>query len=424
MSQHDVIVVGAGFTGLSAAKVLADAGADVLLLEARDRVGGRVESAVLSDGMRVDTGGQFLCEDMPEVMALAKANGKTLVRSYDEGDAVFQPSIPVEQGYAIGNEIEALRELERSVDLNDPALADLTVSDWVARQEASAEAKRGFLALVDGLWCRSPDEISFVYLASTDKRITNEHFELEFFPRETMHSLADDLALQLRDRVLLNSPVTKVEHSPRGVKVLAAGKEFAARQVIIALPPVMARQLDFQPTLPAQLTRAFAAWASGTVIKLLVRYDTPFWRDRGLSGTVMWSEPQGLYACDVSRSKDDAALVVFVGGPLAAEWHDKSEATVKQFITAKLATALGEDAGHPIDISIRDWTDDQWSGGGYSDTIVDVTAADAEKVILAGVPSIRFAASELSPSFPGYIEGAIVAGRQAAAEVLAKLSNQ
>lgn len=422
MSQHDVIVVGAGFTGLSAAAALADAGMNVVLLEARDRVGGRVESLVLADGLRVDTGGQFLCEDMPEVMALAKAHGKTLVRSYDEGDAVFQPHIPVEQGYAIGGEIEALRQLERSADLNDPALAGLTVSDWVARQDATPEAKRGFLALIDGLWCRSPDEISFLYLSSTDKRVTNTNFELEFFLEETMHALAETLAEGLGGRVRLNAPVTKVEHSQAGVKVFAGDKEFSARQLIVALPPVMARRLDFQPALPAQLAQAFAAWASGAVIKLLVRYDKPFWRDRGLSGTVMWSEPQGLYACDVSRSARDAALVVFVGGPLAAAWHDRDERMVKQFIVDKLVAALGEDAGRPTDIGLRDWTDDTWSGGAYSDSVIDVTAKDAEQVILAGLPSIRFAASELSPSFPGYIEGAIVAGRQAAAEILTKPS--
>ncbi|MBL0370836.1 flavin monoamine oxidase family protein [Rhizobium sp. KVB221] len=418
MSQHDVIVVGGGFTGLSAATALAEAGLDVVLLEARERVGGRVESHVLPDGMRVDTGGQFLCEDMPEVMALAKAHGKTLVRAYVDGDVVFQPPMPLEQGHAIYDEVDALRERARNTDLDDPSVTRLTVTEWTNRQDASDEAKHGFLRLIDGLWCRSPDDVSFVYLASSDRRITNTQSELELFLAETMHSLAEDLAAKLGHRVVLNAPVTKVRYSGDGVEVDVGGGHFTARQAIIALPPVMARRLDFQPPLPNQLSRALAAWGSGAVIKVLARYARPFWRDRQLSGTVIWSEPEGLYACDVSRNRDDGALVIFIGGPLALDWHGKEDADIRNFILKKLVSALGEDAGKPLDVSFRDWTDDAWSGGAYSDSIIDVETTDAETTILQGLPSIRFAASELSPSFPGYIEGAIVAGRQAAEDVL------
>ena len=422
MSHHDAIVVGGGFTGLSAAQTLANAGLDVALLEARERVGGRVESRVLEDGVRIDTGGQFFCEDMPEVSALAQRYGKTFVRSRDEGDAVFQPSIPAEQGYRQWDDVAALRRLARSADLNDPAVATLTVSEWVARQQASDAAKGGYLRLIDGLWCRSPDEISFVALASSDRRITNRHGELEFFLAETMHSLADDLATELGARVRLASPVTKVQHDAEGVSVEAGGRTFSARRAIVALPPVMARRLVYQPALPERLLRAFSAWGSGLVIKALARYQTPFWRKRALSGTVIWSDPKGLYACDVSHDERHAGLVVFIGGPLALEWHGRSEAAVADFIRERLMAALGREAGHWTDLHIRDWTDDAWSGGAYSDVIIDVHATDAEEVILQGLPVIRFAASELSPSFPGYIEGAITAGKAAARDIRSQLT--
>ena len=424
MSKHDVIVIGGGFTGLSAANALVDAGLDVLLLESRDRVGGRVESAVFADGLRVDSGGQFFCEDMPEVTALAKAHGKTFVSSYTDGDTIFQPSIPARSGYAISRQVYALRDLMGEVDLDDPSVATLTVSEWVARQDASPEAKRGFLALVNGLWCRSPDEIAFVYLASNDRRITNTQSELEFFLAETMHSLAEDRARTLGARVKLNSRVTRIVHSPDYVEIYCGDQRFKATRVIVAVPPVMARRLVFAPALPASLTRALAAWESGGVIKALVRYARPFWRVRDLSGTVMWSDPLGLYACDASPGTDQAALVVFIGGPLAFDLHKQDHGAIERFIVEKLSAALGEEAGKPVEVNLRDWVDDRWSGGAYSDTIVDVTATDAEQVILqgAGVPAIRFASSELSPSFPGYIEGAIVAGKMAAEDIIADLA--
>jgi monoamine oxidase len=418
MPQHDVIVIGGGFTGLSAAVTLAEAGRDVILLEARNRVGGRVESKTLADGRRLDIGGQFLCEDMPEVMALAKAHGKTFVRSYVDGDATFQPPIPAEQGEAIYDEVWAMRDRLAEIDPDDPSVTGVTVSEWVARQDLRDEVRDGFLALVKGLWCRSPDEISFAYLASNERRITNEVSELEFFLAETMHSLADDLAAKLGSRLLLNCAATRIAHSAAGVEVFVGEQRFSARRVIVAVPPVMARRLTFEPALPARLTKALSAWESGHVIKALVRYSRPFWRERGLNGMVVWREPQGMFACDGSSSSDHGVLVVFMGGPLAFEWHGRGNAAVERFIVEALTKALGETAGQPLDVSLRDWVDDTWSGGAYSDAIVDLQATDAEAVLIEGVPSIRFACSELSPSFPGYIEGAIIAGKNAASDIM------
>ncbi|MDB5523559.1 MAG: Putrescine oxidase [Rhizobium sp.] len=423
MSKLDVIVIGAGFTGLTAANALADAGLDIVLLEARDRVGGRVESIPLPGGLRVDTGGQFLCEDMPEVMALAKAHGKTFIRPYDLGEIAYQPSIEVEHGDEINRQVYQLRDVIAGIDLADPSIASLTVSEWIDRQNTSADAKSAFLALVTGLWCCPPDEISFVYLASTERRFTNTVTELEFFLAETMHSLADDLAARLGDRLRLNHPVARILHSEHGVEVFCDTDSFRAARVIIAVPPVMTRRLAFEPALPDHLKNALSAWQSGSVIKALVRYARPFWRDRNLSGTVMWSEPQGLYACDVSRSESAPALVVFIGGPLATAWHGRNEDALKGFVLERLVSALGEEARQVLDIHLRDWVDDRWSGGAYSDTIVDVHAADAERVMLSGTASIRFASSELSPSFPGYIEGAIVAGKTAAEAIAGLPSN-
>jgi monoamine oxidase len=197
-----------------------------------------------------------------------------------------------------------------------------------------------------------------------------------------------------------------------------------AREVLVALPPATAARLDFHPALPTALSKALAAWESGAVIKILVRYPRPFWRERELRGMVMWRDLPGLFACDASRDAEHAALVVFIGGPLALRWRELGEAGLRAEVTARLVDALGPDAAGMLDFSQRDWTHDRWSGGAYCDLIVDVTATDAEHIILAGAPSIHFAASELSPSFPGYVEGAIVAGRIAARTVQSAIATR
>lgn len=417
VERTDVVIVGAGFTGLCAALDLQRAGVDFLVLEARDRVGGRVEAVRNGLGERIDSGGQFLCVDMPEVMALAKAYGKSFVETYVEGEFITYPSMTPARAERTYHVSMAIRERMNRIDPDDPAIAGLTVADWLERQHDEADAKAAFRSLVEGLWCLAADKVPLWYLIDNDRRITNEVFELQYFLGDTMQSLAEDLAAELGDRLRLNEAVTRVERAPQGVRVSTGASTIEAREVLIALPPATAAKLNFAPALPAELASALGVWESGAVIKILVRYATPFWRERGLSGMVMWRDQAGLFACDASKGIDHAALVVFVGGPLALRWHPLGEAALQAEITARLVQALGPQAADIVDFSARDWTHDRWSGGAYSDLITDVTARDAERVILAGAPPVYFAASEMSPSFPGYVEGAIVAGRIAAAKI-------
>lgn len=414
VSRHDVIVVGAGFSGLAAATALIEAGRDVVLLEARDRVGGRVESERLSDGTRIDSGGQFLCRDMARLNELAAAHGRSLTWAHVEGDEIFQPPIPLERGYAIWAGVEALRAEIKAMDASDPALSGLTTRQWVERRaDLDPDVAAAFLGLVEGLWCRSPDDVSFAWLASTDARITNEYSEMEAFLGDTMHALADDLAAGLGERLKLSTPVNRIAWSAQEATVEAAGRTYAARRVIVCVPPVMARRIAYDPPVPDVVREAFAAWGPGEVVKVFIRYATPFWRGRGLSGTVMWSAPHRLYACDAGRP-GLSGLVMFMGGPHARDWHGKPENELTAFVRDRLVEALGAEAGDILEVSIRDWTDDEWSGGAYSDNVVDPEARDAETPLRVGFGPVRFASSELSPSYPGYIEGAIAMGRLAA----------
>lgn len=421
-ASHDVIVVGAGFSGLSAATELMAAGLDVLVLEARDRVGGRVESVTLSDGARIDTGGQFLCRDMVELQALARSHRKSVAWAHADGEEVYRPPIPLARAREIWAGVDALRERIVRLDPADPDLHGLTVGEWLARRrDLDPDVAAAFRRLVEGLWCCSPDRVSFASLASTDARITNEHSEMESFLEGTMHALAEDVAGSLGARLRLASPVTRIAHDADGATAHTSRAAYRARRVIVCVPPVMAGRIAYDPPLPAPVGNAFAAWTSGDVIKIFVRYRTPFWRARGLSGTVVWSAPVGLYACDASRG-DLSGLVMFIGGTFAREWHGRPEADLKTFVRDQLVAALGGEAGDITEISIRDWTGDIWSGGAYSDNVTDPHAPDPEAPLRAGHGPIRFASSELSPRYPGYIEGAIVMGRLAAREAIEQLA--
>lgn len=422
--SHEVIVIGAGFSGLVAATDLVIAGRDVVLLEARDRAGGRVESVRLSDGARIDSGGQFLCRDMTELAGLARAHGRAIVMAHADGDGIFQPPVPPSRGYEIWAGVEELRARIVRLDPADPALAGLTVSQWIAREtDLDPDVAAAFLRMVEGLWCRAPDEISFAWFASTDARITNDHPEMESFLAGTMHALAEDLAAALGPRLRLSSPASRVEHGSGGAVVHAGNRRYTASRVIVSVPPVMASRIVYDPPPPTVVSRAFAAWGTGDVLKIFIRYEAPFWRMRGLAGTIMWSAPAGLYACDASRD-GICGLALFIGGRFARHWHRQPESELRAFVRDRLVAALGAEAGNIVEVSIRDWTDDPWSGGAYSDNVVDPQAGDAETPLRGGFGPIRFSSSELSPSYPGYIEGAITIGRLAAREAHAALAGQ
>ncbi len=113
---------------------------------------------------------------------------------------------------------------------------------------------------------------------------------------------------------------------------------------------------------------------------------------------------------------------MFVGGPLSEDWEQGSEDAIRQRAISALVDVFGEEAASPLDVTVRNWVGDRWSGGAYNDVLLDMEAHDAESVLLDGHGAVVFASSELSPSFPGYIEGAIVAGRNAAREVIGSLA--
>jgi len=439
-----VVIVGAGFAGLSAAHALRAAGIDVLVLEARERVGGRVEAIVNGLGESVDSGGQFLCEDMPELMALVQARGLTLKESHLAGRFVALPpvsDVEAQQNYAAAT---AIRDRLNELSPGDPSLAGLTVADWLARQPDDADAKAGFRSMIEGLWCLALERMPAWYLVSNDRRVTNTVGELQYYVGETMHALAERLAQDLGDAVVRGAAVSRIEHDVDGVRVFtnvaappplslpgrgyAAGKLTAAtidaRAVLVAVPPMMASRIELTPPLPAPLRHALAAWESGAVIKVQLRYRTAFWRERGLSGMVMWREPPGLFAFDTSPDKSRPMLTFFIGGPKALAMTELDPAALREAAIARLVEGLGPQAAEPIDVTVRDWTHDRWSGGAYSDVVVDIDATDAEDVLRAGAPPVFFASSELSPSYPGYIEGAIVAGRSVAARIIASFEAQ
>ena len=402
----DVVVIGAGFSGLAAASALRDAGYSSVVLEARDRVGGKVESSVDGLGRRFDSGGQFVADEMHEIRTLVEASGARLVRNQAVGEALTVPT-SWHDDWDVG---EAAYESMRG--LSDTP-ADRWFHEWIDSLPVTEGAKTAIASTANGQMCMDHRLLGLAHAADQLRRTPSLAEELQYTADRTMHSVAEHLAARLDVR--LGHPVRSVQVHESHVDVHTDLGSARGRHVVVAVPPSVVQRIEFRPPLPDVLTEAAAAFRAADVTKILLRYAEPFWTAQGCNGTIRFCEPAGLYVADASVGEAHA-LVVFVGGPLAANWRALGEDGRRAAALHHLVSVLGDAALTPLDVQVRDWPPDEWGGGGYCQFVTGLGAPTQIESLVGGAPGITFAATEYAERFPGYIEGALHAGRRAAAD--------
>ncbi|MFM2354647.1 MAG: hypothetical protein RLZZ528_383, partial [Pseudomonadota bacterium] len=360
--KTDVVIVGAGFAGLSAARVLHEAGIAVTVLEARDRVGGRTESRLNTLGERVDTGGQFVCDEMPLLMGLIRSLGLPLASPDRTAPMRLWPA-PHH-----GTEDAALREADHlyrgRLVRTDPATLSGPVADWVRQATADDCVRDATLTFIAAANCADPERFPAAIVADSISRGPQELDELQHFPPSTMHALAETLAASLSGHIRLSSPVTAIAWGQDGVTVTHAGGVLRARRAILALSPVQAQTIGFEPKLPPPVSRAIADFGPMQVIKFLLRYDRAFWRSAGWSGSAGFTDPPGLFVADAT-AEGRPMLAGFLGGPACDTLRAMSAVDRRALILNRIAVVFGEDALTPLDYLERDWGQDAYSPGGY-----------------------------------------------------------
>lgn len=415
----DVVIIGAGFAGLTVARDLRALGISVVVLEARDRVGGKVEACADELGRLVDTGAQFVNDEMTEVLALAGEVGAVRANAVHPGRATTVP-LQVE-----GNpwaEAEGLLATLGADNLNDGR----TVTEWVAGLSVDGAQARNAVrdavrSAVNGSTCHDSNVIPVSYLAQLNERTPADQEELQSWFPATFHSLAAHLASGLADVLRLECPVRAIHLHDASVDVVALDQVWHAREVVVAVPPSAYPGLGFTPPLPDDIMAAADSFAPGTVIKYLLRFERPFWLEDGRNGVGQFLGPAGLYFADASLA-DTATLVGFVGGTTAVEWTRHSQAQRREAILHHASVAFGADALRPTSVVERMWAPDEWGAGGYCN-VQTTHAPFAAEAIAHGLPLVTFSSTELAHRFPGYVEGAVVAGRAAAATVLVRLTH-
>ena len=439
--ETEIAVVGAGIAGLTAASALAREGVDVVVLEARDRVGGRVWNTEIG-GEANELGGQWVAPYQSAMHALLEELGIELFPSFREGEHVFIDPSGTAHRYEghdapLGAAAEgAFAEAEAKLDAlageldpeapwahpDAPALDAITFEAWLQREvpdEVAQDLLRswlagGFLAkpahtfsLLQGLWM----------IAGAGG--TYELFE----PDQCLAArvvggsqlIALRMAERLGDRVRLDSPVRDIRWRDGEVEIDTEGETVRARAAIVAVPPNLTEAIRFQPALPAWRQRLGQALSQGSINKVLAVFERPFWREEGLSG-------QGFAPYELVRELYDnsppsasaGVLTTFLAGENAERAGRLSAADRRAAVLEGMAKYVGPGALDAVDFIETDWSAQEWTRGAYGTSFGVGGLSRFGEDLRRPVGPIRWACTDIAGVGHIHMEGAVRSGELAA----------
>ncbi|HEX6116710.1 MAG TPA: FAD-dependent oxidoreductase [Solirubrobacterales bacterium] len=444
--EADVAVVGAGFAGLAAARAVVAAGAEAVVLEARDRVGGRVVNAEIGDGKVVEMGGQWVGPTQERIAAMAAELGVGTFPTHGDGDNLlrvggklrrYSGTIPRLSPLALLDVHLATRRLDRlsaridpEAPWDTPGAAELdatSVGAWIERTMRSGTARRLMRVAGRTIWGAEPEELSLLHFAfylraaggfemltDVEGGAQQDRFE------GGSQLVAIRAAEELGDRVLLGAPARRIEHGAAGVTVDADGHRVRARRAIVAVPPPLVGRIEFEPGLPPARRQLAQRMPAGWLVKCVALYDQPFWREDGFSGEAL--NEAGPVTMTFDNSPPDGspgALVGFVGGADARRFARLGASERRAAVLGSFESLFGPKARAAERYIERDWAAEEWSGGGPVANFATGGWTASGPALREPVGPIHWAGTETATRWTGYIDGAVRSGERAAAAALA-----
>ncbi len=442
---------GRGLSGLTAARNLSEAGCSVSVLEARSRVGGRVENGTLSDGQWIELGGQWIGTGQAALRALIDHLALDLIPTYNVGRTTvrlggrtsYMPpqlgAMPRLKPFALVDLTRALTrfgELVRSVDIDEPwhspGAAELdaqTLESWIRRSLLTAGARGYFRSVAETALSADTTELSLLHAAflarssdGLDTLIAVDGGAHQSRVLGGASLIAERLAIGLDIR--LSTPVRAIrQSSDRVVVTTRFGEEFDADRIVVAIPPALAGGLDYHPVLPGWRDQLASRLVAGATVKQFLVYPTPFWRDDDLSG-------RALGDSTAVHATFDATPVGYGRGVLAGMSTGESPAGVPRPPALTLGgrhsrtaswTSSDREGATPSSTSSGTGLMEEFSRGAYGALFAPGAWTAYGHALAEPVGRIHWAGTETSPIGNGHLEGAVRSGSRAAEELLRAL---
>jgi monoamine oxidase len=442
--RTEVVVVGAGLAGLSAASDLVAAGHSVVVLEARGRVGGRTLNRTLGHGKVVEVGGEWVGPGQDRILARARAHGLKTFKTFTTGAQVLDyrgqlshftgliPPLPTADAGDFASLLSAIVALQATVPLDKPwtapnaaALDGQTAETWKLAHSSTYGAQFLFDLAIRAVFAVEPRDLSMLHTAfylhsgngiinltstaggAQDSRIVGGS-----------QLISIKMAARLGSRVVLNEPVRSITQGRSGVIVMTDRGRWRAKRVIVAVAPALAGRIDYAPQLPALRDQLTQRMPQGSTIKFEAVFPTPFWRAAGLSGYSNSDRSPIRFTYDNSPpGGTPGVLLGFATGSDARQLGALSAGARRRAVLAAFTRLFGAAAGRPKALIEHNWSDELWTRGCYAGYMPPGVWSDFGAALRAPVGRIHWAGTETSEVFTGYMDGAVRSGERAAAEV-------
>ena len=444
----DVVVVGAGLAGLTAARELTRRGISAFVVEARDRVGGRTLNHPIGDGKVVEIGGQWVGPGQDHVIALIDELGLERYDTHDHGKRVierrgrvrsYRGDIPKVTPVGLVDTqiaISRLEKMAKSVPPDAPWTAakaeewdSQTFATWIKRNVRTSFGRDLLTLSCEAVWATDPADLSLLHLLAycnssggLERLISTADGAQQQRIVGGSQLISLRMAEELGDRVILNAPARGVLHGDDGVTVRCHDVNVSAQQAIIAMSPTLAGRLVYAPALPAARDQMTQRVPQGAVIKCMAVYDEPFWRAEGFSGQAI--SDVGPIKVGFDNTPPDGTpgvLLGFLEGSQARKYGARPYEERRAAVVGTFARFFGPRAAEPVDYVEKSWADDEWARGCYGAFMAPNTWSAFGHALREPVGAIHWAGAETASIGMGYMDGAVRSGERAAEEAAAAL---